>query len=72
MTQKSVNLKKNLLIIIKLHYYSNALDADVFNARSAQANLMTKTDFDARLSNLNDKITRINKNIYLMKMGSKS
>ena len=72
MTQKSVNLKKNLLIIIKLYYYSNTLDVDVFNARSAQANLMTKTDFDARLSNLNNKITRINQNIYLMKMSSKS
>ena len=72
MTQKSVNLKRNLLIIIKLYYYSNTLDADVFNARSAQANLMTKTDFDARLSNLNNKITRVNQNIYLMKMSSKS
>ena len=35
----------------------NALAADVFNARLAQANLITKTDFDAKLSILNRKIT---------------
>ena len=29
----------------------------VFNARLAQANLITKTDFDAKLSSLNRKIT---------------
>ena len=35
----------------------NKLTADVFNARIAQANLMTDTDFDAKLSSLNRKIT---------------
>ena len=35
----------------------NKLAADVFNARTAQANLITKTDFDSKLSNLNRKIT---------------
>ena len=35
----------------------NTLAADVFNARLAQANLITKTDFDAKLSSLNKKIT---------------
>ena len=35
----------------------NTLAADVFNTRLAQANLITKTDFDAELSNLNRKIT---------------
>ena len=35
----------------------NALAADVFNARLAQANLITKTDFDAKLSSLNRIIT---------------
>ena len=35
----------------------NKLAADVFNARLAQANLITKTDFDTKLSNLNRKIT---------------
>ena len=35
----------------------NTLAANVFNARLAQANLITKTDFDANLSSLNRKIT---------------
>ena len=35
----------------------NNLASDVFNARLAQANLMTKTDFDAKMSSLNRKIT---------------
>ena len=35
----------------------NTLAASVFNARLAQANLITKTDFDAKRSSLNRKIT---------------
>ena len=35
----------------------NTLAADVFNARLARANLMTKTDFDDKLLGLNRKIT---------------
>ena len=35
----------------------NKLAADVFNARLQQVNLVTKTDFDGKLSNLNTKIT---------------
>ena len=35
----------------------NTLAANVFNARLAQVNLKTKTDFDAKLSSLNRKIT---------------
>ena len=35
----------------------NTLAANVFNERLAQANLITKTDFDAKLSSLNRKIT---------------
>ena len=35
----------------------NTLAANVFNARLKQANLITKTDFDAKLSSLNRKIT---------------
>ena len=35
----------------------NKLSADVFNARIAQANLITKTDLDAKMSLLNRKIT---------------
>ena len=38
----------------------NTLSADVFNATLAQANLVTKSDFDAKLSNLNRKITSNN------------
>ena len=36
----------------------NKLAADVFNARIAQANLITKKDFDSKLSNLNRKVTK--------------
>ena len=36
----------------------NKLAVDVFNARIAQANLITKTGFDAKLSSLNKKITQ--------------
>ena len=39
--------------------------ASVFNARLAQANLITKTDFDAKLSSLNRKITS-NKSKHLL------
>ena len=41
------------------------LAADVFNTRSVQANFITKTDFDAKLSNLNKKIT-LNKTKHLL------
>ena len=46
----------------------NRLAADVFNARLAQANLITKTDFDAKLSILTEKLLQINQNIYLLKI----
>ena len=46
----------------------NKLASDVFNARLAQAKLITKRDFDAKLSNLNRKILKINQNIYLLKI----
>ena len=59
MTQKLVKLKKNSLIIIMINILQlpqfNTLAADVFNARLTQANLMTKTNFDAKLSSLNRK-----------------
>ena len=35
----------------------NTMAASVFNARLEQANLITKTDFDAKLSSLNRKLT---------------
>ena len=43
----------------------NTVAVDVFNARLAQANLMTKTDFDTKLSRLNRKIT-LNKSKHLL------
>ena len=43
----------------------NKLAADVFNARLAQANLITKTGFDAKLLSLNRKITQ-NKTKHLL------
>ena len=43
----------------------NKLAEDVFNARLAQANLITKSDFDAKLSSLNRKITK-NKTRHLL------
>ena len=46
----------------------NTLAASVFNARLVQANLMTKTDFDAKLSSLNRKLPKINQKIKLLKM----
>ena len=46
----------------------NRLAADVFNARLAQADLITKTDFDAKLSILTEKLLQINQNIYLLKI----
>ena len=46
----------------------NKLADNVFNARLAQANLVTKTDFDDKLSNLNKKILKIEQIIYLFKM----
>ena len=44
-------------IMLILQGNNNKLAADVFNPRIAQAKLITKTDFDAKLSNLNTKIT---------------
>ena len=43
----------------------NKLTADAFNASLAQANLITKTDFDAKLWSLNRKITQ-NKTKHLL------
>ena len=43
----------------------NKLAADVFNARLSQANLITTTDLDAKLSSLNKKVTQ-NKTKHLL------
>ena len=54
MTQKLVNSKIKLVIIFMTKYITtpefHTLAARAFNARIAQANLVTKTDFNARLS----------------------
>ena len=42
----------------------NTLAANVFNARLAQTNLITKTDFDTKLSSIN----RLLQNTYLLKV----
>ena len=44
----------------------NKHSTDVFNARLAQANLITKTDFDAKLSSLHNKFTTKKQKIYLL------
>ena len=43
----------------------NTLASNVFNARLAQAYLITKTDLDAKLSSLNEKTTQ-NKSKHLL------
>ena len=43
----------------------NILAVDVFNVRIAQANVVTKTDFDAKLSGFNKNITQ-NKTKHLL------
>ena len=69
MTLRLQKLKKNLLIIIMINILQlqnfNKLATDVFNGRLAQSNLITKTDFDAKLSSLNKKITQ-NKSKHLL------
>ena len=69
MTQKLSGLEKKLTDHNHDKYITipefNTLAASVFNARLAQANLITKTDFDAKLSSLNRKITS-NKSKHLL------
>ena len=61
MTQKLLKLEKKLTDHNHDKYITtpefSTLPADVFNARLAQANLITKTDFDTKLSSLNRNIT---------------
>ena len=73
-TQKLVILKKKLADHNHDKYITtpefNTLAAIVSNARLAKANLITKTDFDAKLSSLNIKITS-NKSKHLLENGLK-
>ena len=62
MTQELMKLKKKKNTDHKHDKYIttpefNKVTAESFAARLAQANLITKTDFDAKLSRLNRKIT---------------
>ena len=60
MTQKYLILKKKITDHDYDKYIAtpefNTMAANVFNARLAPANIITKTDFDAKLSGLNKKI----------------
>ena len=47
------------------HNHNKCLAARVFNARLSQVNVVTKTDFDAKLSSLNRKFTS-NKSKHLL------
>ena len=75
MTQKSVSLKKKLTDHNHDKYITtpefNTLAADVFNVRLAQADLLTKLDFDAKLSSLNKKITSNKSKHFLIENGLK-
>ena len=51
--------------MINILIMPNKLASDVFNARLAQINSIRKTDFDAKLSSLNRKITQ-NKSKHLL------
>ena len=46
----------------------NKLTVENFKARSAQPNLVTKTNLDAKMISLNKKITQIKQDSYLLKM----
>ena len=69
MTQKLVSFKKRLTDHNHDKYITtrefNTLATDVFNARLAKANLVTKAAFDAKLSILNRKVTS-NKSKHLL------
>ena len=61
MTQNLLRLKRNILIMIMINELLLQsiilLAADFFKASLAQAHLITKTDFDAKLSIRNRRIT---------------
>ena len=70
-TQKLLKLKKNLRIIIMANILLlQSLEANCrkFCCKIKQANLVTKTDFDDKLKSLNQKLTQIKQNMYLLKM----
>ena len=63
-----MSLKRNLLIIIMTNILLlQSIAARVFNARLAQANLITKTDFDAKHSSLTKITANKSKNLLVEK-----
>ena len=66
MSWKKITDHKDDKCITTLEF--SQLTAENFAARLAQANLIRKTDFDAKLSSLNRKITSNKKSIYLLKI----
>ena len=50
----------------------NKLKTETFKARLAQANLVRKTDFDAKLICLNKELTQIKQSIYLLRINFKN
>ena len=75
-TQKLLKLKKKLTDHNHDKYITtpqfNTLAVDVFNARLAQANLITKAAFDAKLLSLNRKIIANKTKLCLLKMNLKN
>ena len=67
-TQKLVNLQRKLLLNHDKYITTpdfNTLAASVFNARLAQADLITKTDLMLNCQVLIEKLPQINQNIQL-------
>ena len=71
-TQKLLKLKNKLTDHNHDKYITtpefNTLAADIFNVRLTQVNLITNTDFDAKLRVLTEKLLKIKQNTYLLKM----
>ena len=69
MTQKLVSWKRRLLIIsMKNILLLQNLTVESFAARLSQANVITKTDFDAKLSSFNRKIIQIKQKTIFVKI----
>ena len=59
-----MKLKRKLLIIVVINTPEfNRLTAENFAARLAQANLVTKINFDDKLKNFNKKVTQTKQNM---------
>ena len=56
---------ETLIQIVPEHSIYSYLAGGVFDARLAEANLITKTDFDTELKNISDRIT-LNKSKHLL------